>query len=137
MTKNHNQDHPSGELVIKTLAMPSDTNSNGDIFGGWVLSQMDLGGGIIAKSHSPFGRAVTVAIDSMSFINAVHVGELVSCYASILEFGNTSMKINIETWVYNYIDHVFKIVTKGVFTYVAVNHEGKPARLLGKKTNVV
>lgn len=133
MTGPHNQSHPSGDLVIKTLAMPSDTNANGDIFGGWVLSQMDLGGGIVAKSHSPFGRAVTVAIDSMSFINPVKVGELVSCYASVVDFGNTSMKINIETWVYNYVDHVFKIVTKGVFTYVAVNDEGKPTRLLGKK----
>ena len=68
-----------GELVMRTIAMPADTNSNGDIFGGWVLSQMDLGGGIIAKSNSPTGRAVTVSIDSMSFINSIKVGDMVLC----------------------------------------------------------
>lgn len=127
---------PVGELVIKTLAMPSDTNSNGDIFGGWVLSQMDLGGGIIAKSLSPSGRAVTVAIDTMSFINSVHVGDVVSCYADILKTGNTSIKINIETWVYDYQTKQSKIVTRGVFTYVAIDNLGKPTRLLGNKASV-
>lgn len=117
---------PSGDLVIKTLAMPGDTNSNGDIFGGWVLSQMDLGGGIIAKTYSPSGRAVTAAIESMSFINPVRIGEGVSCYAQIIKFGHSSMKIGIETWVYNYSARTYKIVTQGVFTYVAVDEHGKP-----------
>jgi len=117
---------PSGDLVIKTLAMPGDTNSNGDIFGGWVLSQMDLGGGIIAKTHSPSGRAVTVAVDGMSFINPVTVGEVVSCYAKVLKFGRTSMQIEIETWVYDYLTQDSKIVTRGIFTYVAVDSNGRP-----------
>ena len=117
---------PDGDLVIKTLAMPGDTNSNGDIFGGWVLSQMDLGGGIIAKTYSPSGRAVTVAIESMAFINPVRIGEGVSCYAKVIKFGNSSMKIGIETWVYNYSARTHKIVTKGVFTYVAVDEYGRP-----------
>jgi acyl-CoA thioesterase YciA len=121
-----NPKEPSGDLVIKTLAMPGDTNSNGDIFGGWVLSQMDLGGGIIAKTYSPSGRVVTVAIESMSFINPVRVGEGVSCYAKVIKFGRSSMKIQIETWVYNYFLRTHKIVTNGVFTYVAVSEEGKP-----------
>ena len=93
---------PSGELVMKTLAMPGDTNANGDIFGGWVLSQMDLGGAILAKTYSPHGRAATVAIESMSFLNPVKVGSVVSTYASIIHLGNTSMKISVETWVYDY-----------------------------------
>ncbi len=117
---------PSGDLVIKTVAMPGNTNSNDDIFGGWVLSQMDLGGGIIAKTYSPSGRAVTVAIESMSFINPVKVGESVSCYAKVIKFGGSSMKIEIETWVYNYSVRTHKIVTKGIFTYVAVSEQGKP-----------
>lgn len=117
---------PTGDLVIKTLAMPGDTNPNGDIFGGWVLSQMDLGGGIIAKSYSPSGRIVTVAIESMSFINPVKVGGVVSCYAKVIKFGRSSMKISIETWVFDYTEHTHKIVTTGVFTYVAVNEHGKP-----------
>lgn len=124
---------PSGDLVIKTLAMPGDTNPNGDIFGGWVLSQMDLGGGIIAKSHSPSGRIVTVAIESMSFINPVKVGGVVSCYAKVVKFGRSSLKINIETWVLDYSAHTHKIVTSGVFTYVAVDEHGKPISIISSE----
>ncbi len=118
-----------GELVMRTIAMPADTNSNGDIFGGWVLSQMDLGGGIIAKSNSPTGRAVTVSIDSMSFINSIKVGDLVSCYAKLIHRGRTSMKIQIEAWTYSYISQETKHVTHGIFTYVAIDAEGKPCQL--------
>ncbi|RTL10295.1 MAG: acyl-CoA thioesterase [Neisseriaceae bacterium] len=118
-----------GELVMRTIAMPADTNSNGDIFGGWVLSQMDLGGGIIAKSNSPTGRAVTVSIDSMSFINSIKVGDLVSCYAKLIHRGRTSMKIQIETWTYSYISQETKHVTHGIFTYVAIDADGKPCML--------
>jgi acyl-CoA thioesterase YciA len=120
---------PDGELVIKTLAMPSDTNANGDIFGGWVLSQMDLGAGILAKSYSPSGRAATVAIDGLSFINPIAVGEIVSCYAKMEKVGNTSMKIAIETWVYNYSSNESKIVTKAIFTFVAIDERGRPIRV--------
>ncbi len=119
-----------GELVMKTIAMPADTNAAGDIFGGWVLSQMDLGGGIVAKSHSPYGRAVTVSIDSMSFINPVKVGDVVSCYAKVIGKGRTSMKIQIETWTYSYITKESKHVTHGIFTYVAINEDGKPCPLI-------
>ncbi|MFN8770146.1 MAG: acyl-CoA thioesterase [Neisseriaceae bacterium] len=120
---------PNGELVIKTLAMPNDTNSNGDIFGGWVLSQMDIGGGIIAKSYSPSGRAVTVAIDRMEFINPIKVGQAVSCFANVTSLGNTSMHIAIETWVYDYETCESKIVTKGIFTYVAIGLDGRPIKI--------
>ena len=121
---------PSGELVMKTLAMPGDTNANGDIFGGWVLSQMDLGGAILAKTHSPHGRAATVAIESMSFINPVKVGAVVSTYAKVLHFGNTSLKVSVETWVYDYYLAEEKIVTQGVFTYVSIDANGKPTRIM-------
>ena len=121
---------PSGELVMKTLAMPGDTNANGDIFGGWVLSQMDLGGAILAKTYSPHGRAATVAIESMSFLNPVKVGSVVSTYASIIHLGNTSMKISVETWVYDYQKTESKIVTQGVFTYVSIDDNGKPTRIV-------
>lgn len=120
----------TGELVMKTIAMPADTNANGDIFGGWVLSQMDLGGGILAKAHSSTGRAVTVSIDSMSFINPVRVGDVVSCYAEIIKRGRTSMKIQIETLTYSYISKESKHVTHGIFTYVAIDEHGKPCQLI-------
>ena len=120
---------PRGDLVMKTLAMPGDTNANGDIFGGWVLSQMDLGGGILAKTHAPYGRAATVAIDSMAFINPVKVGCVVSTFAKVEHFGNTSLKIAIETWVYDYNTQENKIVTSGMFTYVSIDEAGKPANI--------
>jgi acyl-CoA thioesterase YciA len=121
---------PKGELVMKTLAMPGDTNANGDIFGGWVLSQMDLGGAILAKAYSPEGRAATVAIESMAFINPVKVGSVVSTYAAIISHGNTSIKISVETWVYDYLTNISKIVTQGVFTYVSIDANGKPTKIL-------
>ena len=126
IAESKQQSTPEGELVIKTLAMPSDTNANGDVFGGWVLSQMDLGAGMIAKGYSPSGRAATVAIDGMAFINPIAVGEAVSCYAKLIKLGNTSMKIALETWVYNYQSQESKIVTRGVFTFVAIDENGKP-----------
>ena len=119
----------TGELVMKTIAMPADTNANGDIFGGWVLSQMDLGGGIVAKAHSSTGRAVTVSIESMAFINPVKVGDVVSCFAQLIHRGRTSMKIQIETWTYSYISKESKHVTHGIFTYVAIDENGKPCQL--------
>lgn len=133
--KNDTQDKhdaPSGELVMRTLAMPGDTNANGDIFGGWVLSQMDLGGAILAKIYSPYGRAVTVAIESMAFINSVKVGGVVSTYAKVVHFGNTSLKIEVETWVYDHYTLELKRVTNGVFTYVAIDDHGKPVAIKKK-----
>jgi len=118
-----------GNLVIQTIAMPGDTNANGDIFGGWVLSQMDLGGAIVAKSLSPFGRAVTVAIEGMAFINPVKIGDLVACYASIIKRGRTSIQVSLQTWTYNYTSRESKLVTKGIFTYVAIDNNGKPVQL--------
>ena len=129
MNKLELSTEPSGELVLKTLAMPSDTNANGDIFGGWVLSQMDLGGAMYAKIYSPSGRVVTVRIDTMTFHNPIHVGDAVSCYAKVIHTGRSSMKIHLETWVYDFITRMSKLVTSGVFIYVAIGADGRPIAL--------
>lgn len=86
-----------GEITIQTLAMPADTNPNGDVFGGWLVSQMDLAAGVLAKRVSQ-GRVVTVAINSMTFLKPVHVGDVISCYAKLLKTGRTSMTIDIDVW---------------------------------------
>jgi acyl-CoA thioesterase YciA len=124
-TKQSPVSAPTGELVIMTIAMPRDTNRYGDMFGGWLVSQMDLGGAILAHqcSHS---RMTTVAIDKMVFIRPVYVGDVVSCYASIAKKGNTSVGISVEVWVERMDDHSKQKVTEGVFTYVAINQQGKP-----------
>lgn len=116
---------PQGELEIRTIAMPADTNSNGDIFGGWVVSQMDLAGASYALKYTK-GRAVTVAIDAMTFIAPVHVGDLLSCYVSLHKLGNTSIQIKIETWVISPTDLKSRQVTEGIFTFVAINEQGRP-----------
>ena len=86
---------PQGEIVIRAIAMPADTNSNGDIFGGWIVSQMDLGGAVLARSVAQ-SRVVTVAIEAMSFVAPVNVGDTVTCYARIQDIGRTSMKVAME-----------------------------------------
>jgi acyl-CoA thioesterase YciA len=116
---------PKGELVIRTIAMPKDTNPNGDIFGGWVMSQMDLGSGILA-SKTAKTRVVTIAVEGMSFLHPVRVGDTVACYAWVEKIGRTSMIIPVEVWVQRYMQIEQTRVTRGVFTYVAVDNEGKP-----------
>jgi acyl-CoA thioesterase YciA len=116
---------PKGELVIRTIAMPADTNPNGDIFGGWIMSQMDLGSGILAAKTAKT-RVVTVAMEGMSFLEPVRVGDTVACYAWVDRIGRTSMTIPVEVWVQRYMSGEQVRVTQGVFTYVAVDGEGKP-----------
>ena len=118
-------DEPKGELVIRTIAMPADTNPSGDIFGGWIVSQMDLGSGILAAKTAK-GRVVTVAIEGMSFLHPVRVGDRVACYAWVEKIGRTSMVIPVEVWVQRYMSGEQVLVTKGVFTYVALDNAGKP-----------
>ncbi|WP_300002946.1 acyl-CoA thioester hydrolase YciA [uncultured Cedecea sp.] len=124
-------ERPCGDLVLRTLAMPADTNPNGDIFGGWLMSQMDLGGAIQAKEIA-HGRVVTVRVDGMTFLKPVAVGDVVCCYANCIKRGNTSVTINIEVWVKKVasdpIGQRYK-ATEAVFIYVAVDHEGKPRPL--------
>ena len=116
---------PTGDVVIRTIAMPAVANANGDIFGGWLVSQMDLGGAILARSTA-LSRVTTVAIDAMSFIRPVCVGDTVSCYASMVKIGHNSMKISVEAWVHRYTDSSQHRVTAGLFTYVAIDAQGKP-----------
>lgn len=120
--------NPRGELTIQTLAMPRDTNPNGDIFGGWLVSQMDLAAGILAKRIA-FGRVVTVAIHSMTFIKPVHIGDLISCYVELEKRGNTSMTISVEVWVELPTQKGKHRVTAGTFIFVAVDAKGKPRQV--------
>lgn len=115
---------PTGELMLQTIAMPRDTNPNGDIFGGWLLSQMDLAGGVLGKRSSG-GRVATVAISEMAFLRPVPVGAVVSCYASLLDVGRTSMRINIEVWIDGETTTEPAKVTEGDFVYVAISDQGK------------
>ena len=120
---------PQGNLILRTLAMPADTNANGDIFGGWIMSQMDIAGGILAKEVSR-SRIVTVAVDSIKFIKPVQVGDVVCCYGKVVRIGNTSITLSLEVWVKPVLRKSedqcprFK-VTEAAFTYVAVDDEGK------------
>ena len=118
---------PKGTLVLRTLAMPADTNPNGDIFGGWIMSQMDIAGGLAAKDRCA-SRVSTVAVESMTFHNPVKVGNVVCCYAEILKVGNTSMRVKLEVWVMShpYKKEIRTKVTEGFFTYVAIDENGRP-----------
>ena len=121
-------DGPKGELVIRTIAMPADTNPNDDIFGGWIMSKMDLGSGIIALKTART-RVVTVAMDGMSFLQPVKVGDRVACYAWVEKIGRTSMKIPVEVWVDRYMTGETVRVTQAVFTYVALGADGRPTEI--------
>lgn len=115
---------PSGTLTIRTLAMPADTNPAGDIFGGWVISQMDIAGGIAAHERAR-GRVVTVAVEGMSFIAPVKVGDVLCVYTSIERVGTTSITVGIEAWARRerIADRVK--VTEGRFIYVALGENGR------------
>ncbi|MCZ6721376.1 MAG: acyl-CoA thioesterase [Proteobacteria bacterium] len=116
---------PGSEPALRTLAMPRDANPNGDIFGGWVVSQMDLAGGVPAAARAR-GRIVTVSIDAMRFHRPIYIGDLVSCYAEILRVGTTSITVRIKTWAKRRRDGSLAKVTEGTFVYVAVDEKGRP-----------
>jgi len=127
MTQEFAEAHrtPKGELVTRTLTMPGDTNASGDMFGGWLLSQMDIAGGIVAQQTSR-SRVTTVAVDAMAFHCPVLVGDTVACYAHLEKIGRTSMSIGIEVWVQRHREGTEHCVTEGLFTYVALDPEGHP-----------
>jgi acyl-CoA thioesterase YciA len=116
---------PDKKPTLCAIAMPTDTNPHGDIFGGWLISQMDLAGSATATRRAK-GRVVTVAITGMTFHRPVYVGDEVSCYAEVIEVGHTSLTVKIESWACRGISDEQIAVTDGVFTYVAVNADGKP-----------
>ena len=114
-----------GEPAVRTLAMPADTNPSGDIFGGWVLAQMDLAAGIVAAQRAQ-GRVATVALDGMAFHRPVYVGDLVSCYARVSRVGRTSIAVQVETYVLRRRTGDEVKVTEGRFTLVALDEQGRP-----------
>jgi len=127
---------PRGELATRTLAMPADANPSGDIFGGWVLAQMDIAGGITAGQRAA-GRVATVAIDAMTFHRPVYVGDVLCTYADIIRIGHSSIAIHIEAWALRERHSERVKVTEGTFTFVAIDMAGRPrpvpAKDSGKK----
>lgn len=127
---------PTGDLTIRTVAMPADTNANGDIFGGWLLSQMDLGGGMFAAKVAQT-RTVTVAIEAMTFRKAVHVGDVVSVHADLVRMGRTSLTVHIEAWVLRRNESAPILVTDGNFTFVSIDDHGRPQVIRRPETPIL
>jgi acyl-CoA thioesterase YciA len=119
---------PSREPALRTLTLPADANPNGDIFGGWVMAQMDLAGSVPAAVRAR-GRLATVAVEAMRFHKPVYIGDLVSCYAEIIKLGGTSITVRVETWARRHLTHEQVKVTEGIFIYVAIDEEGRPRPL--------
>jgi acyl-CoA thioesterase YciA len=118
-------DQPHGELTVRVVAMPADTNANGDIFGGWVMSRMDQACGIAASERAR-GRVVTIAVDAMTFIRPVKVGDVLCVYTLIERVGRTSIKIHVEAWARRFRSHIREKVTDAIFTFVAIDDNGRP-----------
>jgi acyl-CoA thioesterase YciA len=116
---------PRGELTTRTLAMPGDANPSGDIFGGWVLSQMDIAAGIAAGTRAK-GRVATVAIDAMKFLRPVRVGDVLCVYTILERVGRTSLAIRLEAWALRDRVGAREKVTEGLFTFVAIDADGRP-----------
>ncbi|MEP5569231.1 MAG: acyl-CoA thioesterase [Halioglobus sp.] len=121
---------PHGELALQTVAMPKDTNPNGDIFGGWLMSQMDIAGMVTAAEVAQ-GRVATVAIDAMAFLTPVHVGAVVTCYCDVLEIGRSSIRIIVEVWINSKHDGEPIKVTEGEFVFVAIDDNGRTRAIKG------
>ena len=116
---------PQTEPALRAIAMPADANPHGDIFGGWLLSQMDLAGGTAATRRAK-GRTVTVAITAMTFHRPVFIGDEVTCYADIIKIGKTSITVKVESWARRGTGEEHVAVTEGIFTYVAVGDDRRP-----------
>ena len=115
---------PHGDLALQTVAMRKDTNPNGDIFGGWLMSQMDIAG-MVTAAEVAGGRVATVAIDAMAFLTPVHVGAVVTCYCDVLEIGRSSIRIIVEVWINSKHDGEPIKVTEGEFVFVAIDDNGR------------
>ncbi|CAL4320942.1 Acyl-CoA thioester hydrolase YciA [Buchnera aphidicola (Sipha maydis)] len=122
-------------MLLKTLAMPNNTNANGDVFGGWIMSQMDIGGAILAKQIS-LGRVVTVQAKKINFIHPISIGDIINCYGKCIKIGTSSIRIKIEIWVKRLYSKPVKekyLSTYGTFIYVAIDKSGKPRKFNKKK----
>jgi acyl-CoA thioesterase YciA len=121
-----NTEKPTGELTLRTLAMPSDANAANDIFGGWVMAQMDLACGIRAAERAR-GRVVTAAVKEMSFAKPMKIGDTLCIYTDITRVGRTSMTLKVEAWAQRYLSHVMEKVTDADFIMVALDATGRPS----------
>ncbi len=122
---------PQGLMVLRYQAMPKDANPNGDIFGGWVMCQMDIGGGLLAMEVAR-GRVVTVTVDKMAFVQPVQVGDTICVYGSVIHIGNSSMDIKLEVWAKDLVEEFEAqrhLVTEAVFRYVAIDKDRRPRRI--------
>lgn len=126
--ENPDAEFPRGELALQTFCLPRDTNANGDIFGGWLLAQMDLAGATIAGKEAR-GRVVTAAIDAMCFHRPVSVGHILTCYAEVVKRGRTSVHIHVEAWAGDYTHSESNKVTEGRFIFVSVDEAGNKRAL--------
>ena len=116
---------PKDDPIIRTVPMPADANANGDIFGGWVMSQMDIAGGVVASDLAK-ERVVTVAVDAMRFLKPIAIGDLVSLYAVVKKTGTTSITVQIQTWSRRRAGMEAALVTEGTYVYVAIDNDGRP-----------
>lgn len=123
------QARPEGELTLRTLAMPADANAAGDIFGGWVMAQMDLASGIRAAERAR-GRVVTAAVKEMSFAKPMKVGDTLCIYTRVARVGNTSITLKVEAWAQRYLSHLMEKVTYADFVMVALDGDGRPTPVL-------
>jgi acyl-CoA thioesterase YciA len=139
MSKSHSavaDRPPTGQPMVRTIAMPADTNPAGDIFGGWLMAQMDLAAGNAAARRAR-GRCATVAVNAMTFIRPVAVGDEVSLYATVESVGRTSIKMYVEAWRRRRDDDEMLKVTDATFTFVAIDHDGRPRQVPTLETEVV
>ncbi len=125
---NRNDVKPVGELTLRTLAMPADANAAGDIFGGWVMAQMDLACGIRAAERAK-GRVVTAAVKEMSFAKPMKVGDTLCIYIDITHVGRSSMTLRVEAWAQRYLSDLMERVTHADFVMVALDSNGKPVKV--------
>ncbi len=125
-------EEPRGELATRTLAMPADANPSGDIFGGWVLAQMDIAGGIAAAQRAE-GRVATVAVTAMTFHLPVYVGDVLCVYCAVEKVGRTSMTLRIEAWALRGRLGERVRVTEGTFVFVALDEAGRPRPVPGRE----
>jgi len=128
---SHGRQQDDGVIVIRTIAMPADTNPSGDIFGGWLMSQMDLAAGNMAARVS-LGRGATVAVEGMQFLRPVKVGDEVTLYASLVKVGRTSMRIHVDVWARSRFGTDGAKVTAADFVFVALDDDGNPREVLGQ-----
>ena len=116
---------PKGEITLQTIAMPADSNANGDIFGGWLMAQMDLGASVLARTRAR-GRVATVAVDGMEFHKPVKIGDVLAIHTVMEREGRTSMRVTVEAWITRLPAGDHMRVTKAVFSFVAIDEAGKP-----------